>query len=69
MAKDAEQKARAETRRAQSEFARAQGDLKRAGKARRECFKRAQAAGLSMRDIGKETGLHFTRVAQILREE
>ena len=34
---------------------------------RRESFERAREAGLSMRDIAKETGLHFTRVAQILQ--
>jgi len=40
---------------------------RRIGKARRQSFE--QAAGLSMRDIAKEAGLHFTRVAQILRKE
>ncbi|MBW8060536.1 MAG: hypothetical protein FVQ78_09515 [Solirubrobacterales bacterium] len=69
MAGDAKQKARAEVRRAQSKFERAQGQLEEIGDARRESFERAKAAGLSMRDIGKEAGLHFTRVAQILRKK
>lgn len=69
MAGDAKKKARADVKRAQSKFARVHGQLDEVGEARRQSFERAQAAGLSMRDIAKETGLHFTRVAQILRKK
>lgn len=66
---DAQQKARAEVRKAQSRFERADEQRGKASTTRRESFERAQAAGLSMRDIAGETGLHFTRVAEILRGE
>lgn len=64
---DAEKKARAEVRRAQADFERVQRQRDKASAARRKSFERAQAAGLSMREIGKETGLHFSRIAEILR--
>lgn len=64
---EADKTARKEVRRAQAAFERKQGQLEEARVARRESFERAQAAGLSMRDIASETGLHFTRVAQILQ--
>lgn len=69
MAKDAEGKARADVRRAQAEFDRAQDQRDKASSSRRKSFERAQAAGLTVRDIAEETGLHFSRVAQILRGE
>jgi hypothetical protein len=56
-----------ELRRAQTEFERAQNKRDKASTARRQIFKRAQTAGFSLRDIGKETGLHFSRVAEILK--
>ncbi|HEU5141707.1 MAG TPA: hypothetical protein VFU04_00960 [Solirubrobacterales bacterium] len=64
---DAEAKARKAVRRAQTDFERGQERLEELRATRRKRFEEAQAAGLSMRDIAKETGLHFTRVAQILR--
>jgi len=64
---EAEKIARKNVRRAQATFERKQSQLEDARLARREIFERAQAAGLSMRDIANETGLHFTRVAQILQ--
>jgi hypothetical protein len=64
---EAEKTARKDVRRAQAAFERKQGQLEDARLARRKSFVRAQAAGLSMRDIANETGLHYTRVAQILR--
>ena len=67
MANDAQVKARKAIRRAQSDFERGQDRLEALRETRRESFEQARAAGLSMRDIAKETGLHFTRVAQILR--
>lgn len=65
----AQQKARRDVRRAQSSFERTQDKLEQAREARHESFERAHATGLSMRDIAKETGLHYTRVAQILRKK
>ena len=73
MAKAAEQKARREVRRAQSDFEREQERLQEARAKsrakRRESFARAQKVGLSLRDIGEEIGMHWTRVGEILREE
>jgi hypothetical protein len=60
---------RAEIRRAQAKFAQTDAQRDRASAARRESFERAREAGFSMRDIAAETGLHFTRVAEILRSE
>lgn len=72
MAKSADQKVRDEVRRAQADFEKEQGRLREArAKARtkrRQRFERAQKAGLSLRAIGKETGLHPTRVREILEE-
>ncbi len=65
---DADQKkVSRDLRRAQADFERAQSKRDKASAARRESFERARAAGFSLRDIGKETGLHFSRVAEILR--
>ena len=69
MADPAEAKARKAVRRAHSDFERAQDKADQLRQARRESFEQARAAGLSMRDIAEETGLHFTRVAQILRKD
>ena len=54
-------------RRAQADFEKAQDKLEALREARRKSFEEAQTAGLSTRDIASETGLHFTRVAQIFR--
>jgi hypothetical protein len=54
-------------RRAQADFERAQSKRDEASAARRKSFEHARKAGFSLRDIGKETGLHFSRVAEILR--
>lgn len=35
--------------------------------ARREAFRDAQKAGMSLRSIGEAVGLHHTRVSQIIR--
>lgn len=69
MADKAQATARKEVRRAHSDFERAQEKVEQLRQARRESFEAAQAAGLSTRDIASETGLHFTRVAQILRDK
>jgi hypothetical protein len=65
MAPDAN-KSRAEVRRVQAGFKRAQGRRDKAAAARREGFERARQAGLSMREIAREAGLHHSRVAEIL---
>jgi len=66
MADAAEQKARRAVRDAQAKFERDQGAVQ---EARRKAFAEAQAAGLSLRDIAAEIGLHHTRVRQIIRGE
>jgi hypothetical protein len=59
----AEQKARRAVRDAQAKFEREQAATQ---KARRKAFADAQKAGLSLRDIGEEVGLHRSRIAQII---
>jgi len=61
---DPEKKARAEVRKAQAEFERSQD---RARVDRRKAFAKAQASGLSLRQISEEVGLHYSRVAEIIR--
>jgi hypothetical protein len=64
---DPAKKARAEIRRTQAAFDRAQAQREKASAARRASFERAQDAGLSLREIADEAGIHFSRVAEILR--
>ena len=67
MADDAaHKKARKDLRRAQGNFER---KTKEAQAERLESFKRAQKAGLSLREICQEVGLHWTRIGQLLRGE
>lgn len=66
MADAAEQKARRAVRAAQTKFEREQAATQ---KARRKAFADAREAGLTLRDIGEEVGLHHTRVLQIIRGE
>lgn len=64
---DAEQKAaRRKAREAQARYEREVGA---AAAARRKAFAEAQKAGLSLRAIGEEVGLHHTRIGQIIRGE
>jgi DNA-directed RNA polymerase specialized sigma24 family protein len=56
--------ARREVRAAQKQFAR---DSEATREARRRAFAKAQAAGLSLREIAEETGLHHSTVAEIAR--
>ncbi|HEU4906056.1 MAG TPA: hypothetical protein VFT19_08080 [Solirubrobacterales bacterium] len=69
MADDAKQKARADVKHAQSKVERAQDQIAQARTARRESFKRARKAGLSLAEIGDAADLHRSRVDQILRGE
>ncbi len=64
---DARKQARAEAQRAQARFVRKQDQLDDATRARRESFKRAADAGLSMAEIADAVGLHRTRVNQIIK--
>ncbi|HEY5709509.1 MAG TPA: hypothetical protein VIS51_08950 [Solirubrobacterales bacterium] len=67
MADDAAlKKARKDLRRAQANFER---KTKEAQAERLDGFKRAQKAGLSLREISQEVGLHWTRIGEILRGE
>jgi DNA-directed RNA polymerase specialized sigma24 family protein len=64
MAPDPKQKARKAVRDAQARFER---DAEAVRDARRKAFADAQAAGLSLREIAEETGLHHSTVAEIAR--
>jgi hypothetical protein len=66
MADAKQEKARRDLRRAQANFER---KIDKAHAERLESFKRAQRAGLSLREISKEVGLHWTRIGQLLRGE
>ncbi len=63
MAGDSRQKARREARDAQARFVRERAATQ---KSRREAFAKAQKAGLTLRDIAEATGLHHSRVAEII---
>ncbi len=60
------EKARRAVRAAQAKFER---DQDAAQEARRKAFAQAQKAGLTLRDIAGEVGLHHTRVLQIIRDK
>ncbi len=55
--------ARQEVRAAQKQFKREREDSRRA---RRKAFANAQKAGLSLREIAGEAGLHHSSVAEII---
>ncbi|HEU4905549.1 MAG TPA: hypothetical protein VFT19_05475 [Solirubrobacterales bacterium] len=63
---DDQRRVRREVRAAQAQFER---ERSASQKARRKAFTKAQKAGLTLREIGKEVGLHHTRVSQIIRGE
>ncbi len=69
----AQKKAQKDVQRAQADFEREQVQLReqraKSRRKRRECFAKAQRAGLSLRDIGEATELHPTRVREILHEK
>ena len=64
---DAKKQARSEARRAQAMFERKTAQLDDAVKDRRESFRRAADAGLSMAEIAEAVGLHRSRVNQIIK--
>lgn len=64
MPADSRKKALAEVKRAQRDFER---DAEAVREARRRAFADAVAAGLSLREIAEETGLHHSTVAEIAR--
>lgn len=66
MPDDPKAKARADLRRARAQFERKQDE---AQALRLDSFRRAQEAGLSLREIAAEVGLHYTRVGEILRDQ
>ena len=64
MSDDSKQKARKTVRNAQATFER---DAEAVREARRRAFADAQTAGLSLREIAKEAGLHHSRVAEVIQ--
>ncbi len=62
-----------EQKAARKALRRIQGDFERkvaeARQERRACFEQAQRAGLSLREIADEVGLHYTRVGEVLRDK
>jgi hypothetical protein len=63
MPDDPKREAREEVRAAQKQF---ESERKESQRARREAFARAQKAGLSLREIAEEVGLHHSSVAEII---
>jgi DNA-directed RNA polymerase specialized sigma24 family protein len=63
---DTKQEARKALRRAQADYER---DAVAVKEARRQAFADARAAGLSLREIAKEVGLHYSRASEILSGE
>lgn len=55
-----------EVRRAQAKVERADANLQTQREERRTSFKRAQTSGLSLRQIAEASGLHWTRVREII---
>lgn len=58
------QTARKEVRAAQKQFEREREDSRQA---RQKAFVKAQKAGLSLREIAEEVGLHHSRVAEVIQ--
>lgn len=66
MPKDAKQKALQDAHRSQTRFEKTQKQLDQDGQTRRASFKQAQEAGATLREIGEATGLHWTRIREIV---
>jgi DNA-directed RNA polymerase specialized sigma24 family protein len=54
---------RASVRAAQDRY---EADIEATREARRQAFAKAQAEGLSLREISEEVGLHLSRIGQII---
>jgi flagellar biosynthesis/type III secretory pathway protein FliH len=67
MADAARRKALQVAQRAQAQYEAKRSELEGAQETRRRGFAEAQAAGLSLREIGAATGLHWTSVRHIIR--
>lgn len=63
MTADPKQKAREDLRRARANYERS---AEAAKEARREALEEARAAGLSLREMADEVGLHYSRISEIL---
>lgn len=63
MPEDEKRKAAKAVKAAQKQFERERKDSQRA---RRQAFAEAQKAGLSLREIAEEVGLHHSSVAEII---
>jgi hypothetical protein len=69
MAADPKRKALADAQRAQAKYEKTQAQIDKDAQMRRESFTRAKEAGATLREIGEAVGLHFTRVARVLRDK
>jgi len=67
MSDTARRKARDDAKRAQSRYEREKSKLDQAADERRRSFELARAEGLSLAEIAEVTGLHRSRVDQILK--
>lgn len=66
MAKDAKQKALQDAHRTQARFEKTQKQLGQDGQKRQASFKQAQETGATLREIAEATGLHWTRIREIV---
>jgi DNA-directed RNA polymerase sigma subunit (sigma70/sigma32) len=66
MSGDAKQKALQGARRAQGRFEKTQKQLDQHRQVRRASFEQARKAGATLREIGEATGLHWTRIREIV---
>ena len=66
MTADPKQKAREDLRRARANYERS---AEAAKEARREALEEAQVAGLSLREMADEVGLHYSRISEILNDK
>lgn len=67
MSDDAKRRAHNDAKRAQLRYEEEHEKLDRAAGERRKSFQRAQEAGLSLGEIAEATGLHRSRIDQIIK--